>query len=100
MNIIVERNMDSFLGKPRKRGDVISGEEWGRLTYQSQQALQAAGWVSIDGMAGNVEGSGVGTHLKARVDSLEASLDALRERVTALEAQAPETPARRKKDVQ
>jgi hypothetical protein len=49
MGAKVLMHMDSFRGKPRAPGDIISDEELGHLTPQSRDSLVTQGLIEIEG---------------------------------------------------
>jgi hypothetical protein len=94
MQATVKREMHSFLGKPRKAGDVIADEEIAKVSPQTLKALINNGQIEIEGMTPG-EGANAGTlqHIRARQDAhddrlkkAEASNVELRARLEALEA--------------
>lgn len=95
---VVKRAMKPFLGGEVAVGDVLTDEQYARLTPQTLKALVNNGALEVEGMASGGE-TGMGAHLKAKVDShhdrltkaeatvktLQASNDDLARRLTALE---------------
>jgi hypothetical protein len=71
--------MDRFLGRAVKRGEIIPAEDMAKLSPQATRGLIDGQYISMAGMAPNSAATspGMETHLRARVDNLEARVKKL-----------------------